>query len=172
MRYEHVRCHISSVVFGVAGRRCRWLGVLVAACAFCVYPAFAQDTGDPYISNDTSPSHLRSMFFKASLSLKGITLTKAQEDSILAIDAAYKPFLTRLNAQLGGGSLDLRTSERRRLVLREREQMDFRKVLTKDQQVVFDRNMVEARKIDAEKSRKHIEDVEQKVRSKNDGGKS
>jgi hypothetical protein len=98
------------------------------------------------------------MVLSHALSLKSIKLTAAQQDSIVAIDDTY--FAKRM--QINTESHDFHVIQKRMLALREQERMEFRRVLTPEQQVVFDKNAVEARKTDEAQSKATIEWLEKK----------
>lgn len=105
-----------------------------------------------------SPEAIHRMAISRALSLKNIQLTPVQMDSIVAIDDMYFEQRMKINTE----SHDFHVIQKKMLVLREQERQDFRRVLTPPQQAVFDKNAIEARKIDEEQSKATIEWLEKR----------
>lgn len=105
-----------------------------------------------------SPEAIHRMALSRARSLKNIQLSPEQLDSIVAIDDTYLEQRMQINTE----SHDFHIIQKRMLVLREQERQDFRRVLTPTQQAIFDKNAIEARKIDEAQSKATIEWLEKK----------
>jgi Spy/CpxP family protein refolding chaperone len=110
--------------------------VVAALAALAVVPAVAQNPQGP-------PGGGRGQFGQRRMEMlmNGITLTAAQQAQVDSIQAAYR---AKMPAFTPGQMPDSATRAQRFELMNQQDQ-DIRKVLTKEQQVVFDKNLADMR---------------------------
>lgn len=107
--------------------------LIPAALLFFAVPAAAQGeaTGQ---GQQGQPRQAR----QNEMLFKDITLTDAQKAQVDSIQAAYR---TMMRDQMGTGGMQDSATRAKMAELRSKQMADIRKVLTPDQQVIFDKNL-------------------------------
>ena len=122
-----------------------WIKLAVAGIALCAGASVASAQGAPPQGGPQGGPGMRGGRGTQML-FEGITLTEAQQKSVQDISGKYREQMMALMPNgMGGGPPDDATRAKMN-DLRTKQQAEIRALLTPEQQTVFDKNVVEAKK--------------------------